>query len=88
MVKDYDCEIIYHPGKANVVADALSLKAIVTPIRGLCLRMAVITRLLERIREAQIEAMKEEHQKSERIVGELASYDYDSCGLLTLHQRV
>ena len=24
MVKDYDCDILYHPGKANVVADALS----------------------------------------------------------------
>ncbi|KAM6587442.1 hypothetical protein CsatA_010047 [Cannabis sativa] len=26
VVKDYDCEILYHPGKANVVVDALSRK--------------------------------------------------------------
>ena len=26
LVKDYDCEILYHPGKANRVVDALSRK--------------------------------------------------------------
>ena len=26
LLKDYDCSILYHPGKANVVVDALSKK--------------------------------------------------------------
>ncbi|KAL5544968.1 hypothetical protein UlMin_008752 [Ulmus minor] len=30
LVKDYDCEILYHPGKANCVADALSRKSTAT----------------------------------------------------------
>jgi hypothetical protein len=27
LIKDYDCRIMYHSGKANVVADALSRKS-------------------------------------------------------------
>jgi hypothetical protein len=29
LIKDYDCEINYHPSKANVVVDALSKKSTV-----------------------------------------------------------
>ena len=28
LVKDYDCDILYHPGKSNVVADALSRRGL------------------------------------------------------------
>ena len=46
VVTDYDCEILYHRGKANTVADNLSRKAVEALIRDICLRMTVITPLL------------------------------------------
>ena len=52
VVKDYDSEILYHLGKANVGAVALSSKTFVAPIIDICLRMTVVTPLLERILEA------------------------------------
>ncbi|GJS48483.1 putative reverse transcriptase domain-containing protein [Tanacetum coccineum] len=33
LISDYDCDIRYHPGKANVVADALSHKEWTEPLR-------------------------------------------------------
>ncbi|GJZ16246.1 putative reverse transcriptase domain-containing protein [Tanacetum coccineum] len=33
LLSDYDCEIRYHPGKANTVADALSRKEQIKPLR-------------------------------------------------------
>ncbi|GJS50365.1 putative reverse transcriptase domain-containing protein [Tanacetum coccineum] len=59
LLSDYDCEIRYHPGKANVVADTLSRKDR-EPIRVRSLVMTVHTNLLERILNAQTEAMKED----------------------------
>ncbi|KAL0549596.1 hypothetical protein IC582_014082 [Cucumis melo] len=46
LVKDYDCEILYHPGKANMVADALSRK--VSHSAALITRQAPLHRDLER----------------------------------------
>ncbi|KAL0541606.1 hypothetical protein IC582_021659 [Cucumis melo] len=46
LVKDYDYEILYHPGKANVVADALSRK--VSHSAALITRQTPLLRDLER----------------------------------------
>ncbi|KAL4028533.1 hypothetical protein IC575_011730 [Cucumis melo] len=45
LVKDYDCEILYHPGKENVVADTLSRK--VSHSAALITRQAPLHRDLE-----------------------------------------
>nr|GFA45737.1 reverse transcriptase domain-containing protein [Tanacetum cinerariifolium] len=66
LLSDYDCEIRYHPGKGNVVADALSQKNR-EPLRVRSLVMTVHTNLPEKILEAQTEAMKEENVKAENL---------------------
>ncbi|KAI3715505.1 hypothetical protein L6452_22489 [Arctium lappa] len=65
LLKDYDCELLYHPGKANVVADALSRKDYSICIRGTHLRIELVSSLVEKIKESQVEALLEENLKEE-----------------------
>ncbi|KAJ9545458.1 hypothetical protein OSB04_025165 [Centaurea solstitialis] len=88
VVKDYDCEILYHPGKANVVADALSRKVHGDVLRVPLMGLTVTTSLIELIKSSQFEAVKEENQKKERIKGQLDQLVTDSRGLLTRSGRV
>ncbi|GJR46689.1 putative reverse transcriptase domain-containing protein [Tanacetum coccineum] len=67
LLSDYDYEIRYHPGKANVMADSLSRKEREKPLRVRALVMTVHTDLPERILNAQTEAMKEENVKAENL---------------------
>ncbi|GJR22320.1 putative reverse transcriptase domain-containing protein [Tanacetum coccineum] len=66
---DYDCEIRYHPGKANVVVDALSWKERIKPLRVRSLVMTIHLKLPSKILKAQIEAIKEENIKAENLRG-------------------
>ncbi|GJZ22298.1 putative reverse transcriptase domain-containing protein [Tanacetum coccineum] len=61
LLSDYDCEIWYHPGKANTVADALSRKERDKLLRVRALMMTVHNDLPKQIHEAQEEAMKGEN---------------------------
>ncbi|GKE89724.1 putative reverse transcriptase domain-containing protein [Tanacetum coccineum] len=64
LLADYDYEICYHPGKANVVADALGRKKQIKPLRVRALILTVHPKLPSQILEAQNEALKEENVKS------------------------
>nr|GEV24200.1 hypothetical protein [Tanacetum cinerariifolium] len=59
LFSDYDCEICYHPGKANVVADAFSRKEKLKPKRVRAMNMTFQSGIKDRIMSAQNEAVDE-----------------------------
>ncbi|GJS53677.1 putative reverse transcriptase domain-containing protein [Tanacetum coccineum] len=67
LLSDYDYEIRYHPGKANVVADALSRKERIKPLRVRSLMMTIYNDLPKQILDAQKEAMKRKNVKAEKL---------------------
>ncbi|GJT75945.1 putative reverse transcriptase domain-containing protein [Tanacetum coccineum] len=69
LLSDYDCEIRYHPGKANVVADALNKKERSKPLRVRALVMTIGLNLPKQIFSAQSEARKEENFINEDLHG-------------------
>ncbi|GJV42628.1 hypothetical protein Tco_1421068 [Tanacetum coccineum] len=69
LLADYDCKIPYHPGKANVIADALSQKEQIKPLRVRALVVNLHPNLPSQILETQTEAIKKENIKAENLRG-------------------
>ncbi|GJY77811.1 putative reverse transcriptase domain-containing protein [Tanacetum coccineum] len=87
LLSDYDCEIRYHPGKANVVADALSRKERNKPLRVRALVMTIGLNLPKQILSAQSEAIKEENFINEDLHGMINKLEPPADGTLCLNNR-
>ncbi|GJT10837.1 putative reverse transcriptase domain-containing protein [Tanacetum coccineum] len=80
LLADYDCKICYHPGKANVVPDALSRKERIKPLRVRSLLMTIHLKLPSQILKAQTEALKEENIKAKNLRGMDKAFEVHSDG--------
>ncbi|GJR06404.1 putative reverse transcriptase domain-containing protein [Tanacetum coccineum] len=87
LLSDYDCEIRYHPGKTNVVADALSRKKRIKPLRVRALVMTISLNLPVQILNAQIEARKEENHGNEDLCCMIKKLEPRADGTLCLKNR-
>ncbi|GJR73395.1 putative reverse transcriptase domain-containing protein [Tanacetum coccineum] len=68
LLRDCECNIRYHPRKANAAADALSRKERAKPLRVRALAMTSNSYLPPRIHEAQVEPLKKENVKDEEHI--------------------
>ncbi|GJY11798.1 putative reverse transcriptase domain-containing protein [Tanacetum coccineum] len=71
LLSDYNCDIRYHPGKANVVADALSRKEREPPLRVRALVMTISLDLPKQFLNAQTQPRKPKNIRNEDVGGML-----------------
>ncbi|KAI3828280.1 hypothetical protein L1987_02378 [Smallanthus sonchifolius] len=88
LLNGYDCDIKYHPGKANVIADSLSHKERVKTLRVRALGLTIHTSLTTQIRMAQQEVIKEEKIEREALRGMIGQLDPKSDDTLYFANRI
>ncbi|GJT69727.1 putative reverse transcriptase domain-containing protein [Tanacetum coccineum] len=84
---DCDFEIRYHPGKVNVVADALSRMERIKPLRVRALVMTVGLNLPKQILNAQAEARKKENFMTEDLHGMINKLEPRADEMLCLNNQ-
>ncbi|GJR34367.1 putative reverse transcriptase domain-containing protein [Tanacetum coccineum] len=87
LLSDYDCELRYHPGKVNVVADVLSQKSRPKPLQVRALVMKISLNLLVQILNSQVEARKEDNYRQEDLCGMIKNLEPHTDGTLCLKNR-
>nr|GEY51804.1 hypothetical protein [Tanacetum cinerariifolium] len=87
LLSDYDCETRYHPGKGNVVTDALSQNVRPKPLRVRALVLTIGLNLPVQILKAQIEARKEENYEAEDVSGMIKKLESHADEMLCLRNR-
>ncbi|GJT96843.1 putative reverse transcriptase domain-containing protein [Tanacetum coccineum] len=88
LFSNYDCEIRYHPGKANVVAYALSRKERMKPRRARAMNMTIHSSIMVRILEAQRKASKGANTLTEMLKGLDKLFQRKEDGGLYLAERI
>ncbi|GKG06671.1 hypothetical protein Tco_0329640 [Tanacetum coccineum] len=78
LLSDYECEIKYHPGKANMVADALSKKERLKPRRVRAMSITIHSR------DLKLRFWKR-RAKLPRICFELVLWILVAVGILIFH---
>ncbi|GKB08178.1 putative reverse transcriptase domain-containing protein, partial [Tanacetum coccineum] len=81
-LNNYNCEIRYRLGKANVVADALSRKERIKPLRIRALFMTIGLDLPKEILEAQTKARKPKNLEAKDVRGMLVDTSRESKNLI------
>lgn len=70
------------------MADSLIRKVLSAHIGDLCMRIVIVSPLLESIKKAQVEGLKKENCNKEMIMGDILLFVKDSHGLFTKCFRV